>query len=239
MRLLVLPAIITHTRTHSRAHTDTFVQGRIQTHVKMPLLANALRSAFRQPRQTLYRLQLIASEWVCAIVGGTLPGRGKSRGCTHGQAGILCAASVQVKAACGIQEKKGLAVWTVFKLAQALECVCLCFLSFSLSGYTQLLYSSRRAHRCREALLSLPPTHNVRLGFENLLEVTDWVHTLREETSYSHYPVIAVMMNSFSNYSLGSCLILGLTRAHTHTLTQSGGVKRVFPDLFSLLLISA
>lgn len=59
---------------------------------------------------------------------------------------------------------------------------------------------------CRATLFSLPPTHNVRLGFENLLEVTDWVHTLRRETSCSHYPVIAVMRNSFSNCSLGSSL---------------------------------
>lgn len=44
--------------------------------------------------------------------------------------------------------------------------------------------------------VALPPTQDVRLGFENLLEVTDWVHTLQRETSYSHYPVIAVTMNS-------------------------------------------
>lgn len=60
--------------------------------------------------------------------------------------------------------------------------------------------------------------------FENLLEVTDWVHTLCWETSYSHYPVIAVMMSSFSNYSLGSCLISGLPHTEIHECLPFQGV---------------
>ena len=64
-----------------------------------------------------------------------------------------------------------------------------------------------------------PASHT--LGFENLLEVTDWVHTLHGETSYSHYPVMAVMMNSLPNCSLGSCLVSGLPHTHTHTHTNT------------------
>lgn len=56
----------------------------------------------------------------------------------------------------------------------------------------------------------MPPTHNVRLRFKNLLEVTDWVHTLHSETSYSHYLVIAVMMSLFSK------LLLLLLDSPTH-----------------------
>lgn len=59
----------------------------------------------------------------------------------------------------------------------------------------------------------IPPTQNVRLGF---VEVTDWVHTHCSETSYSHYPVIAAMISSLSNYSMGSCF-MSPTQTDTHS----------------------
>lgn len=58
-----------------------------------------------------------------------------------------------------------------------------------------------------QCCLGCLPHTNAQLGFENLLEVTDWVHACCWETSYCHYPVTAAAMNSSSNCSQGSCLV--------------------------------
>lgn len=54
----------------------------------------------------------------------------------------------------------------------------LCFLFLVAPGYCILCCICTGVVGCIAALFGLPPTHNVQLGFENLLEVTDWVHTL-------------------------------------------------------------
>lgn len=87
----------------------------------------------------------------------------------------------------------------------------------------------------RSAVSPASHTQCTVLDFENLLEVRDWVHTLRRQTSCSHYPVREVMRNSFSNYSLGSCLLAGLKHTHTRVFVTFMAFSDLMENCFYLI----
>lgn len=75
-----------------------------------------------------------------------------------------------------------------------------CFYGYFFFKWVFLVAPGYCIPHAEERLFSLPPTHSVRLGFENLLEVTDWVHTraqgnkLQSLSSYSRYDELVLKL---------------------------------------------